>query len=56
MIRNIAQPRSQTNNPSYSVYYNTLLPLVVLNATLLCGAVVGFAGYLAVAFILGALL
>jgi len=52
MIRNIAQPPSQTNNPLYSVYYNTLLPLVVLACALLSGASVGFAGYLALSSII----
>lgn len=55
MIRNIAQPPSQTNNPLFSMYYNTLLPLVILACALLSGVNVGFVGYLAVAFILGVL-
>lgn len=47
---------SEVATPNNSDKYSISFSLVVLNATLLCGAAVGFAGYLAVAFILGALL
>ena len=50
-----AQPR-RVATPNTSLYYNTILPLVVLAAALLGGASVGFAGYLALSSIGEALL